>query len=114
MLVIIEVLKDWRNFLEGLPEPFEIIMDHQNLEYWRTAQDLSHRQARWALWLSRFHFTLTHQSGKSNTQADALSRLPHLHVNDSDDNQKQIVLKPEHFLNAVTAVLFHNPLEERI
>ena len=41
MLAIIEALKDWRNFLEGLPQPFEIITDHQNLEFWRTAQDLS-------------------------------------------------------------------------
>ena len=58
MLAIIEALKDWRNFLEGLPEPFEIITDHQNLEFWKTAQDLSRRQARWALWLSRFDFHL--------------------------------------------------------
>ena len=41
MLAIIEALKDWRNFLEGLPDPFEILTDHHNLEHWRTAQDLS-------------------------------------------------------------------------
>ena len=45
MLAIIEALKDWRHFLEGLPQPFEIVTDHLNLEYWRTAQDLSRRQA---------------------------------------------------------------------
>jgi hypothetical protein len=60
MLAIIEALKDWHNFLEGTPEPFEIITDHQNLEYWKTAQDLSRRQAQWALWLSRFNFKLRH------------------------------------------------------
>ena len=27
--------------IEGLPDPFEIITDHSNLEFWRTAQDLS-------------------------------------------------------------------------
>ena len=48
MLAIIEALKDWRYFLEGLPSPFEIITDHSNLQFWRTAQDLSRRQARWA------------------------------------------------------------------
>ncbi|GAW07862.1 DNA RNA partial [Lentinula edodes] len=26
MLAIIEALKDWRNFLEGLPQPFDIII----------------------------------------------------------------------------------------
>lgn len=38
MLAIIEALKDWRSFLEGLLESFEIITDHQNLKLWRTAQ----------------------------------------------------------------------------
>lgn len=41
MLAIIEALKDWRHFLEGLPELFEIVTDHRNLKYWSTAQDLS-------------------------------------------------------------------------
>lgn len=113
LLAIIEALKDWRNFLEGLPQPFEIITDHRNLEYWRTAQDLSRRQARWSLWLSRFDFTLTHRAGKSNTQADALSRLPHLAVSDTDDNKQQIVLHPEHFVRAAHITL-QNPLEDRI
>lgn len=35
MLAIIRGLKDWRHYLKGLPQPFEIITDHQNLEYWR-------------------------------------------------------------------------------
>ena len=41
MLAIIEALKDWHNFLEGLPNLFEILTDHCNLEHWKTAQDLS-------------------------------------------------------------------------
>ena len=45
MLAIIEALKDWRYFLEGLHGEFKIISDHSNLEYWRTAQDLTQRQA---------------------------------------------------------------------
>ena len=114
MLAIIEALKDWRNFLEGLPNSFEILTDHRNLEHWRTAQDLSHRQAHWALWLSQFNFTLRHQSGKANTQADALSRMPHMEVQDADDNKQQVVLKPEHFIKAAQAVLGHNPLEDQI
>ena len=52
MLAIIEALKDWRQFLEGLPQPFEIITDHRNLEFWRTAQHLTRRQARWSLLLA--------------------------------------------------------------
>lgn len=114
MLAIIKALKDWRSFLEGLPEPFKIITDHQNLEFGRTAQDLSWRQARWALWLSRFDFHLKHHPGKANTQADALSRMSHHQVNDSEDNQEQTVLHPEQFIHASTMVLFHNPLFDQI
>jgi hypothetical protein len=46
MLAIAEALKNWRMYLEGLPQPFEIITDHRNLEFWRTAQNLTRCQAR--------------------------------------------------------------------
>jgi hypothetical protein len=114
MLAIIEALKDWRHFLEGLPNPFEIVTDHANLAYWRSAQDLSRRQARWALYLSRFEFSLSHRPGKANTQADPLSRLESHQVHDGDDNQQQVVLKPEWFARLAMARLLVNPLEDRI
>ena len=115
MLAIIEALKDWRHFLEGLPAPFEIITDHSNLRYWRTTQDLSRRQAHWATYLSHFHFTLTHRPGKANTQADPLSRFPTHQVTDAEDNRQQVVLHPEFFAKlAATSRSFVNPLEGRI
>ena len=98
MLAIIRGLEDWRHFLEGLPQPFEIITDHQNLEYWKTAQDLSRRQARWSLYLSRFDFKLTHKAGTQNAKADALTRRADHQVSDAEDNRAQVVLKPEHFV----------------
>ena len=52
MLAVIRGLEDWRHYLEGLPELFTIVTDHRNLEYWRTAQNLTQRQARWSLYLS--------------------------------------------------------------
>ena len=115
MLAIIRSLEDWRHFLEGLPAPFEIITDHQNLQYWRTAQNLTRRQARWSIWLSRFEFTLTHKPGKANTRADPLSRMPAHEKSDSDDNTARVVLKPEHFrINASFALANPDPLEQRI
>ena len=97
MLAIIEALQEWRHFLEGAPNPFTILSDHANLLYWRTAQDLSRRQARWALYLTRFDFHLEHRPGKLITQADPLSRMPHHQVRDNEDNTQRIVLRPEHF-----------------
>jgi hypothetical protein len=46
MLTITEALKDWRQFLAGLNNPFEIWTDHRNLEFWHTTQHLTHRQTR--------------------------------------------------------------------
>ncbi|KIK54277.1 hypothetical protein GYMLUDRAFT_249603 [Collybiopsis luxurians FD-317 M1] len=40
--------------------------------------------------------------------------MPNLQINDSEDNQEQTVLHPEHFIQALTMVLFHNPLQDRI
>ena len=97
MLAIIRALEAWRHYLEGLPRRFEIQSDHKNLEYWRTAQHLTRRQARWALYLSRFDFEITHKPGTSNGRADALSRRPDHQKDDADDNLDQIVLRPEQF-----------------
>jgi len=55
---------------------FEIWTDHKNLEYFMKAQKLNRRQARWALYLSRFDFTLKHIPGSKMGKADSLSRKP--------------------------------------
>jgi hypothetical protein len=102
MLAIIRALEDWRHFLEGLSKPFDILSDHRNLQYWRTTQDLTRRQARWSLYLSRFDFHLIHKPGAANTQADPLSRIPSHLVTNTDDNRAQIVLRPEHFATITT------------
>ena len=52
MLAIICALKEWHHFLEGTRHPFEIWMDHKNLEYFCSMQKLNQRQAQWSLYLS--------------------------------------------------------------
>jgi hypothetical protein len=96
MLAIIWALEDWRHFLEGLPESFEICTDHHNLVWWTTTQDLSRRQARWALRLSRFNFKITPKPGSSMGKADALSRRSDHSTKDGNDNKAQTVLKEHH------------------
>ncbi|KAL0150433.1 hypothetical protein M9458_054260 [Cirrhinus mrigala] len=68
-------LEEWRHWLEGAKFPFTILTDHRNLEYLRSAKRLNHRQARWALFFTRFDFSVTYRPGSKNTKADALSRL---------------------------------------
>ena len=74
MLAIVRGLEAWRHLLEGAQYKFEIWTDHKNLEYFMKAQKLNRRQARWALYLSRFDFTLKHVAGAKIGKADGLSR----------------------------------------
>ncbi|MGL5934475.1 MAG: RNase H-like domain-containing protein, partial [Cetobacterium sp.] len=75
LLAIKSALEEWRHWLEGANHQFTVLTDHRNLEYLRSAKRLNHRQARWALFFTRFNFKLTYRPGSQNTKADALSRL---------------------------------------
>ena len=96
MLAIIRALEEWRHYLEGARQDFEIFTDHKNLEYFRTAQKLNRRQARWSLYLSRFNFTLHHKPGRSMGKPDALSRRAD-HSDGSEDNKDIVLLRPDLF-----------------
>lgn len=67
-------LEEWRHWLEGANQSFVILTDHKNMEYLRSAKRLNPRQARWALFFTRFKFTVTYRPGTKNIKADALSR----------------------------------------
>ena len=73
MLAIVRGLEAWRHLLEGVQYKFEIWMDHKNLEYFMKVQKLNRRQARWALYLSQFDFTLKHVVEGKMGKADRLS-----------------------------------------
>lgn len=97
LMAVIRALEAWHHYLEGLSNKFQILTDHKNLEYWRTAQNLTRRQARWSLFLSRFNFEMIHKPGKDHGAPDALSQNPDHHKSDEEDNLGQVMLKPEHF-----------------
>ncbi|KAK3556303.1 hypothetical protein QTP70_007034 [Hemibagrus guttatus] len=74
LLAIKAALEEWRHWLEGARHPFQVLTDHRNLEYLRGAKRLNPRQARWALFFTRFQFTVSYCPGSKNGKADALSR----------------------------------------
>ncbi|KAL0150500.1 hypothetical protein M9458_054317 [Cirrhinus mrigala] len=74
LLAMKAALEEWRHWLEGAQHPFTVLTDHKNLEYLRSAKRLNPRQARWAMFFTRFNFTVTYRPGSKNTKADALSR----------------------------------------
>ena len=93
MLAIIRGLESWRYLLEGAQFKFEIWTDHKNLEYFMKAQKLNRRQARWALYLSRFDFILKHILGTRMEKADGLSRRSDWKVDVERDNEDQVFIK---------------------
>jgi len=95
MLAIVRCLEAWRHFLEGAIVKFEIWTDHKNLEYFMKAQKLNRKQARWALYLSRFDFMLKHVLGSKMGKADSLSRRPDWEVGVEQDNKDETLVKPE-------------------
>ena len=56
-------------------------------------QKLNRRQARWALYLSRFNFVLKHIPGNKMGKADGLSRRPDWEVGVEKDNEEQMLVK---------------------
>jgi len=58
-------------------------------------QKLNRRQARWALYLSRFNFTLKHVPESKMGKADSLSRRPDWEVGTEKDNKDETLVKPE-------------------
>jgi len=93
MLAVVRRLENWRYLLKGAKYKFEVWTDHKNLEYFMKAQKLDWRQAHWALYLSRFDFTLKHVPGTKIRKADRLSRRPDWKVGVEKDNDNQVFIK---------------------
>jgi len=90
--------------LEGHPHKIEIWSDYQNLTFFRTAQKLTRRQARWALFMTCFDFVLYHKLGKTMQVKDPLSRQVDYEMGIDLDNTNKVLLKPEFFaINALEA-----------
>ncbi len=96
LLAIMLALDEWRHYLMGVAQDFEIWTDHQNLQYFQKPQKLNCHQARWVTELAEYHFSLHHKPGASNKKADLLSHRAD-HDTGKEDNDEVIVLKPEHF-----------------
>ena len=95
MLGVIRCLEAWQHFLENAKMKFEIWTDHKNLEYFMSSQNLNHKQARWALYLSRFDFVLKHIPGSKMGKVDGLNRRSDWKKGVEGDNEKRTLLKPD-------------------
>ena len=99
--------------MEGAKLEFKIWTNHKNLQYFITSQKLNCRQARWALYLLWFNFTLKHVPGKSMGKADRLSRRPDWQKGVEKDNKDQTLIKPE-WIRGMETLMQKEDLKERI
>ena len=74
LLAVIRALKEWRHYLEGSTIPIKILMDHKNLEYFKTKCNLNRRQVRWMGFLADYNYCIVYRPGVENKKADILSR----------------------------------------
>ena len=93
MLAVIRELENQRYLLEDAKFKFEVWMDYKNLEYFIKVQKLNQQQARWALYLSRFNFTLKYVPGTKMEKANSLSRGLDWKIGIENDNENQKLIK---------------------
>lgn len=74
LLAIIWACKQFRPYIYG--RKFILYTDHKPLEWLFNIKDPGSRLARWRLKLAEYDYQIKYRTGKSNTHADALSRIP--------------------------------------
>ena len=112
MLAIMDSIDEWRQYLLGARQPFEVWTDHLNLQYFRKPQKLNYRQARWLTELQEYDFKLLHKPGSQMTKADLLSRRAD-HTRGENDNANVTLLKPELFLREIVVEALDKDFVER-
>ncbi|MBW0564839.1 hypothetical protein O181_104554 [Austropuccinia psidii MF-1] len=102
LLGIVWGLKPWRDFLLSISSPFEVLTNHSSLQYFMSSKYLNFRQARWAEFLSEFHFSITYFPGCLATLLDALSLWDNVYPERGEDfvsknpmNFQQLIKKDE-------------------
>jgi len=77
------------------------------------AQKLNQRQARWALYLSKFDFTLKHVPGTKMGKTDRLSRRSDWKVGVEKDNEDQVFIK-DNWIRNLQEVVIEGPEVEML
>jgi hypothetical protein len=98
LLAMMKSLAHWRPYLGWTKEPFVIITDHANLQYWKSPQNLNRRTARWHADLQEYDYQIQYIPGNTNIPADTLSR-PSNADQGKDDNKDVALIPPERFVN---------------
>jgi len=98
---MMKALSHWQPYLGWTKEPFTIMTDHANLQYWKSPKNLNQRTAHWHADLQEYNFDILYIPGKTNIPPDALSQLPGVDQG-KEDNQQVTVLPAQKFKVATT------------
>ena len=63
LLAMMKALAHWRQYLGWMKEPFIIMTDHMNLQYWKSPKNLNRRTARWQADLQEYDYKIRHIPG---------------------------------------------------
>ncbi len=85
LLAIMKALTHWQHYLGWMKNPFTILTDHANLQYWKSPRKLNYRTARWHANLQEYDFVIKHIPRKINTPADKLSCPPNTNQGENDN-----------------------------
>ena len=66
LLIIIQIFKFWRHYLENNTKTIEIWSNHNNFRKFIKQKKLNIKQIRWALTLTAFDFEIFYRSNKTN------------------------------------------------
>lgn len=88
-LAITEAVKYWQHWLMG--REFLVYSDHKPLENMNIKARTDEELGDLTYYLSQYHFTIKYNPGKSNQEADCLSRNPVLEPYDNTDDILKVV-----------------------
>ena len=71
---IIQACKTFYSYLYG--RKFTVITDHKPLQWLKSIKEPTGRLMRWSLWIQQFDIEIGYRPGKTNQNADCLSRVP--------------------------------------
>ena len=81
------ITEKFRDYLYGAK--FTVVTDSNPLTYLMTTAKLNATGHRWLAALANFDFTIRYRPGKSNVDADRLSRQPHPPPEEDDESEEQ-------------------------
>lgn len=88
-LAIQEAIRYWQHWLIGIK--FQVVSDHKPLENLRVKARTDEELGELVYYLSQYNFTIKYSPGKTNQEADALSRNPVLESFENTEEILQIV-----------------------